>query len=50
MKRGDIDNYQKKCPQGYPKIRFNEIQGGREYSEGNSNLLTQIRYFDKTTN
>lgn len=34
---------------GYPKIRFDEISGDRNYPEKSSSLLTQTGYFDKTT-
>lgn len=41
-----------KVSQGYPRIRFDKIQGEREYPEKNRSslsLLTQTGYFDKTT-
>ena len=38
-----------KVSQGYPKIRFDDIPGDRNYPEGSISLLTQTGYFDKTT-
>ena len=38
-----------KVSEGYPKIRFDEIPGDRNYPEKSSGLLTQTGYFDKTT-
>lgn len=35
--------------QGYPKIRFDEIPGGRNYPEKNRSLFTQTGYFDENT-
>ena len=41
-----------KVSQGYPRIRFDKIQGYKDYPERNMSsltLLTQTGYFDKTT-
>ena len=49
LKSGELSE---KVSQGYPRIRFDKIQGEREYPERNRSsltLLTQTGYFDKTT-